>query len=84
MLTVERGGRSVRGAVSIVVGDSAWTFTPASPWQTGSYGIRVDADLEDLAGNSVARVFDAERRPGAPAFQDTTPATSRSIGFRVR
>jgi hypothetical protein len=84
MLTVEHGGRSVRGDVSIAVGDSAWTFTPASPWETGSYGIRVDADLEDLAGNSVARVFDADRRPGAPAVHDATPATSRSIGFRVR
>ena len=35
-----------------------WFFTPAAPWPEGVCELHVNADLEDLAGNSVRRVFD--------------------------
>jgi hypothetical protein len=85
MLTVESGGRAVRGDVIVVSGDSVWAFTPTSPWEAGTYSVRVDAHLEDVAGNSVARVFDADRARGAlPAEQKERAAGWRRIVFRVR
>ncbi len=85
MLSVESHGRPVSGNVAISPGDSVWTFTPASAWRIGTYSVRVEATLEDLAGNSVARVFDADRGRGAPPAEDTERAGAwRSVTFRVR
>ncbi len=85
MLSVESHGRPVSGNVTISPGDSVWTFTPAPAWRAGTYSVRVDATLEDLAGNSVARVFDADRGRGAPPAEDTERAGPlRSVTFRVR
>ncbi len=85
MLSVESHGRPVSGNVAISPGDSVWTFTPASAWRAGTYSVRVDATLEDVAGNSVARVFDADRGRGAPPAEDTERAGAwRSVTFRVR
>ena len=33
---------------------------PTLPWSAGAHEIHVDAALEDLAGNSVRRVFDRD------------------------
>ena len=50
-------------------GETAWSFTPDAGWAAGAYELTVDGILEDLAGNSVLRVFDRELdRP------DHTPA----------
>ena len=39
----------------------SWTFVPAEPWSaTGTPTVRVDPILEDVAGNSVSRVFDRD------------------------
>jgi hypothetical protein len=43
-----------------VVGEMEWSFRPREPWRAGRYELRVDAALEDLAGNSVRRVFDRD------------------------
>jgi hypothetical protein len=45
-------------------------------WESkgGHYRVRIDATLEDLAGNSIARVFDADRRRGAPGAEDNERA----------
>lgn len=37
-----------------------WGFVPDRPWAPGAVGIAVDPGLEDVAGNSVARVFDRD------------------------
>jgi hypothetical protein len=84
MVGVEAGGARVEGRAVLVAGDSVWTFLPAAPWGAGVYALRVDAALEDLAGNSVARVFDTDRRRGAPGAEDAARAgTSRTVHFRV-
>jgi hypothetical protein len=41
-------------------GEESWRFAPARPWDAGRYVLRVEARLEDLAGNSVRRVFDRD------------------------
>ena len=38
----------------------AWEFTPDAPWPRARHQLIVDTTLEDLAGNSVARVFDRD------------------------
>jgi hypothetical protein len=57
---VDGRGRAVPGGANVEDGDTVWQFTPSSPWTSGSYALRVDAVLEDVAGNSVRRVFDRD------------------------
>jgi hypothetical protein len=57
---VDATGAPVSGNASIDDGDRIWRFAPASPWHAGRYTLRVDARLEDVAGNSVRRVFDRD------------------------
>jgi hypothetical protein len=60
-LVVTRGDVGVLRGVRVPLdGESAWQFTPATPWSAGSHALVVDGMLEDLAGNSVTRVFDRE------------------------
>jgi hypothetical protein len=62
-------GNVVPGAVAVEAEETRWRFTPDRPWVAGSYDVSVDKDLEDLAGNSIGRVFEVdvfekvERRP---------------------
>jgi hypothetical protein len=64
MLAVyDTAGQRVPGAVSLASDDSLWQFLPDRPWQRGAYALRVNTALEDVAGNSVARVFDADMLP---------------------
>lgn len=59
LLTVETAsGERVDGTVEIIAGERRWRFQPRSPWTAGRYAIRVRAEIEDLAGNSVERLFD--------------------------
>ena len=54
----------------VAVPDSAreWRVMPAQPWRPGSYRLRVSTDLEDVAVNSLRRVFDTDLRvDGFPA-----------------
>jgi hypothetical protein len=55
-------GHTVPGHAALGAGDVRWSFTPADPWPEGICALHVDAALEDLAGNSVRRVFDRDLR----------------------
>ena len=76
-------GRPVAGAASLSDDDAVWLFAPERAWQAGDYTLRVATILEDVAGNSVARAFDVDRRsPDAPTR--TVPGDSvRVVRFRV-
>jgi hypothetical protein len=54
------GGAAVAGRVSLDDGQVRWCFTPLAPWPAGPWQLHVDTTLEDLAGNSVRRVFDRD------------------------
>ena len=72
-------GRHVPGRPEIGAAERSWTFTPAAPWPAGEYRLAIDPRLEDLAGNSLARVFDRDlERDEAPP----DPA-SESISFAL-
>ncbi len=72
MLFVEtQAGTPVGGEVTVARGERAWSFAPSSPWAPGRYAISVDPDLEDLAGNSLERLFDeplVEDQVGRPTL----------------
>lgn len=53
-------GRPVRGASRIGTGEMSWLLVPGQAWASGPHQLIVDPALEDLAGNSVSRVFDRD------------------------
>jgi hypothetical protein len=57
------------------VGDEerCWTFVPATPWRAGPHRVVVDPVLEDVAGNSVHRVFDRDLSNPEDAPHDDGP-----------
>ena len=50
----------VKGSVEVGAEERSWTFTPAAPWVDAPHRLVVDPVLEDVAGNSVQRVFDRD------------------------
>jgi hypothetical protein len=74
-------GTLVAGSAQLAEGDSIWTFSPSASWKAGGYTIRVDSALEDLAGNSIARLFDVDRRSSGSAPEDG--ASISTIPFRI-
>ncbi|HKS05140.1 MAG TPA: hypothetical protein VJR92_02405, partial [Gemmatimonadaceae bacterium] len=76
MLAVKyRDGRSIDGTIELFDHDTRWRFTPRALWGTGPHYIEVDTELEDLAGNSLQRLFDVA--PGDTASRGTDSATVR-------
>lgn len=55
-------GTPVDGRAGLGLGELRWTFSPTTPWPVGGCALHVDTRLEDLAGNSVRRVFDRDLR----------------------
>ena len=53
-------GTPMAGLGSVGPGERSWRFEPESPWEDGRYVVAVDPRLEDLAGNSLIRVFDRD------------------------
>ena len=67
----DAAGVALPGEGSIGPGEMCWRFEPESPWEEGRHQVTVAPHLEDLAGNSLIRVFDrdlmrAEDAPTAP------------------
>lgn len=50
----------VAGKATLGKEEKVWYFTPTEAWPAGSYIIRIDTDLEDLAGNNLNRPFDLD------------------------
>jgi hypothetical protein len=67
IVAAERSGRAVPGRSFLDDGDLRWNFIADAPWPTEDVELRIDAALEDLAGNSVRRVFDRDLRSEADA-----------------
>ncbi len=65
----DEAGNTIAGLAETGVSERSWSFTPDNPWTTGKHRLVVEPRLEDVAGNSPARVFDrdvtkAEDAPG--------------------
>jgi hypothetical protein len=57
---VDAAGKTVPGNMTVTANESAWHFIPRHAWPSGEFKIRVDTRLEDLAGNSIQRLFDTK------------------------
>lgn len=81
LVVLDPDGRPITGRV-VVGGDGrGWSFEPATPWRAGDFQVVVNPELEDLAGNSVARPFEVDvAQPAGP------PGNARStiVPFAVR
>jgi hypothetical protein len=53
-------GEPIDGTPRVGRSEQSWSLGPSRPWRAGRHLLVVDPTLEDLAGNSVARVFDRE------------------------
>ena len=56
----DAAGVALAGQGSVGPGERSWRFEPRSPWEEGTHLVIVDPRLEDLAGNSLIRVFDRD------------------------
>jgi hypothetical protein len=70
-------GATVNGRIEAGPEEASWRFHPDRPWRPGRHALRVEPHLEDLAGNSLVRVFDrdldraedAPRRTGGAVYE---------------
>jgi hypothetical protein len=82
MITVANDkGDKIAGTITVTDEEKRWRFEPAKPWRAGKYHLIIDKDLEDLAGNSVARPFEADVFRPIPREPKTETAT---LSFEVR
>lgn len=65
---IDGAGGVVRGQLELGHNEQRWMLTPEEPWANGAYSLRVEHELEDLAGNRPGRLF--EHRAGLE-FEDT-------------
>lgn len=65
----DAAGAPLAGHGAVGPGEQSWRFQPQLPWKQGRHSVIVDPRLEDLAGNSLIRVFDRDlmRAEDAPA-----------------
>lgn len=57
-------GVPVRGSIEVAPGEESWSLTPERAWAPGHHVLRVSAELEDVAGNNLHRLFDADLSRG--------------------
>jgi hypothetical protein len=70
----DEAGKVVHGTIAADDGETVWKFTPNHAWPGGNCQLRIVTDLEDIAGNSVARPFEVDA---------TGPVTSRVVSESV-
>ena len=78
---VRPGDGTVDGDMEIGVEERSWRLAPKQEWEPGRYELLVDGILEDVAGNSVRRVF--ERELGAPDTADVPAAHDARLTFTL-
>jgi hypothetical protein len=75
------GGEPIHGALHIGAGERSWQLVPHRAWVPGPHQLIVDPALEDLAGNSVSRVFDRDLTRPEDQPRQARPVT---LAFRTR
>jgi hypothetical protein len=53
-------GMEIEGEVRIDLGETRWRFFPSKNWRAGIYQLCAENSLEDLAGNSLGRLFEVD------------------------
>ena len=74
-------GERLDGRVEVDREEMRWRFWPQDAWEAGSYWVRVEKILEDLAGNTVGKRFEVD------VFERVEERVGRevvSVGFGVK
>ena len=80
MLTVRDSvGRAIAGEIVVSDRETRWAFAPRNPWRRDSYALHVDAELEDLAGNNLRKLFDV-----APGDTAAVGVDGKSVRIPIR
>lgn len=61
---INPSGEPLSGKVEVASREAEWLFYPEDPWKPGDYQVRIEARLEDLAGNNLNRLFDRDLESG--------------------
>lgn len=69
-------GEVVSGEIKILDQETKWQFVPNKPWQTGGYTLKIDARLEDLAGNTLNYLFDVDIQQEGNLSPDQAPVVT--------
>ena len=56
----DQDGMEIEGEVKIDLGETRWRFSPTKAWREGIYQLYAENSLEDLAGNSLGRLFEVD------------------------
>lgn len=59
-IEILKNGNTLSGAAFFEENEQEWVFRPEQKWKSGTYVIRADARIEDLAGNNLNKLFDRE------------------------
>ncbi|TDR32137.1 Ig-like domain-containing protein [Hydromonas duriensis] len=71
LIKVLHHNHEVNGAVTLSQDESVWQFTPSEPWQAdGTYELIVNAQLEDIASNSLDLAFEHPHKEGIRIIKD--------------
>jgi hypothetical protein len=62
----DAAGKRVVGSIEIGKEEKSWSFRPAQLWSEQEYRVTVDPRMEDVAGNTPARPFDADLKAASP------------------
>lgn len=64
-------GQDISGNIELGPYQRSWSFSPHSAWEKGTYKIRINSKLEDLAGNNLNRPFDRDLDNASSEVPDT-------------
>lgn len=56
----DKDGKEIEGEVVIGKGETQWRFIPSRDWNEGIHQLCAENSLEDLAGNSLGRLFEVD------------------------
>lgn len=57
---VDHEKKRITGSIEVESEETTWKFTPEVGWRAGRYSLLCDAQLEDLAGNSIKKPFEVD------------------------
>jgi hypothetical protein len=62
LLVLNEDGDVVQGSVSVSDHETRWEFAPEKKWRAGKHRVEIETILEDVAGNSIARPFELDKK----------------------
>jgi hypothetical protein len=60
LAVLDAGDRPIAGRIEIDEEETRWRFHPEGAWKPGGCTLVAAVELEDVAGNSIARLFEVD------------------------